>query len=555
MQLWHHPAGVFLRKVVRGSRTYWDLAEGHRDPASGKVVQKTVAHLGRDEDIAPKLESLRRSIARLAASPLVDLRDLQPNSARDIGGVWLLDQLWRELGLDQVLTQTCGEKVARAGFAIVANRVLAPRSKLATSRWLERVARPDGGEWELDYQHLLRAMDVVSEHQQELEEKVYWQLVDLLRIDLTLVFVDLTSVYVEGEGQSPLWQYGVSKDGKRQNKQLLLALVVTPDGYPLAHFLFPGNRAEKQAVLEMLVELRERYRLQRCVIVGDRGLVSAEVIRSLTEAGYEYILALRARQSKTAMAAVEADLHNWEAVDDNLFVQEVQIENADRVLLALNDEKQEVDRRWREQLLERAWEALDALIERWDAGRLTDEQEAIAAATKTLVQLDAHKFFRVRVTGGRLTASEREDRLEREARLDGLFILQSNAADLAPTAVVSAYKQLASVERAFRTLKSFLRVRPVFHFSERRIRAHFFLCVLAYLLENHLGQRLETAQADVSARAALEALETLRVVDYDLPVAASSRILIFTRPTPAALAVLRTLGLRLPKQLTLPVAA
>jgi Transposase DDE domain len=250
----------------------------------------------------------------------------------------------------------------------VANRILAPRSKLATSRWLERVARPDGGEWELDYQHLLRAMDVVAEHQQELEEKVYWQLVDLLRIDLTLVFVDLTSVYVEGEGQSPLWQYGVSKDGKRQNKQLLLALVVTPDGYPLAHFLFPGNRAEKQAVLEMLVELRERYRLQRCVIVGDRGLVSAEVIRALTEAGYEYILALRARQSKTAVAAVEADQHEWEAVDDNLFVQEVEVENADRVLLALNDDKQDVDRRWREQLLERAWEALDALIERWDFG-------------------------------------------------------------------------------------------------------------------------------------------------------------------------------------------
>jgi cell division GTPase FtsZ len=118
----------------------------------------------------------------------------------------------------------------------------------------------------------------------------------------------------------------------------------------------------------MLVELRERYRLQRCVIVGDRGLVSADVIRALTEAGYEYIVALRARQSKTAVAAVEAEQHNWEAVDDNLFVQEVQVENADRVLLALNDDKQDVDRRWREQLLERAWEALDALIERWDSG-------------------------------------------------------------------------------------------------------------------------------------------------------------------------------------------
>lgn len=515
-----------------------------------------LAHLGRDEELRPKLESLQRSLAKLSESPLIDPRQISPEAAREIGGVWVLDQLWRELAMDQILTESAGAEAAETCFAIIASRILAPRSKLATSRWLTRNARPDGGEWDLEYHQLLRAMDAVAGAQQEIEERVYWQLVDLLQLDLTLVFVDLTSVYVEGEGLSPLWQYGVSKDGKRQNKQLLLALVVTPDGYPLAHFLFPGNRAEKAAVLEMLVELRQRYRLQRCVIVGDRGLISASVVRALTEAGYEYILSLRARQSKTASAAVEADADQWEAIDDNLFVQEVKLPDQEaRVLLALNDEKQGIDRAWREQLLDKAWSALDSLLERWQSGRLKDEQMAVAAATKALVQLDAHKFFRVRVTKGVLEVSEREDRLAKEARLDGVFILQSTASGLAATEIVNAYKQLLAVERAFRTLKSFLRVRPVFHFSERRIRAHFLLCILAYLLENHLGRRLEQAEAGFSARAALEALETLKVVDYELPVPTSRRIRVFTKPTTAALTVIAKLGFKLPRQLTLPTAA
>ena len=506
---------MFLRRVVRGQRTYWDLVESVREPGSGSVRQKVLAHLGRDEDLRPKLDSLQRSLAKLTATPLIDLRHIEPQAAPEIGRIWLLDQLWRELGLHDILANATSTRTAEIGFAIVANRIMAPRSKLATQRWLERVARPNGGEWELEYRDLLEAMDAIAERQREIEERVYWRLVDLLRLELTLVFVDLTSVYVEGEGLSPLWQ------------------------------------------LEMLVELGERYRLQRCVIVGDRGLISSQVIRALAEAGFEYILSLRARQSKTATAALEADADQWQALDDNLFVQEVKVEGEeDRVLLVLNDEKQDIDRRWREQLMEKAWSALDALLERWEAGRLEDEQAAIESATRKLVQLDAHKFFRVRVTkAGALQIEERQDRLAREARLDGVFLLQSSAKEMAATAIVEAYKQLVSVERAFRTLKSFLRVRPVYHFSERRIRAHFLLCVLAYLVENHLARRLAEVGEERSARALLEELESLRVVDYDLGVSMSARLRVLTRPTSAVVSVLAKLGYRLPKQLTLPVAA
>ncbi|MHB1523042.1 MAG: IS1634 family transposase [Candidatus Dormibacteria bacterium] len=124
-------------------------------------------------------------------------------------------------------------------------------------------------------------------------------------------------------------------------------------------------------------------------------------------------------------------------------------------------------------------------------------------ATRALVQIDAHRFFHVQVRGEVLAVEENQEHLEREARLDGVFILQSSAADLDPLAIVTAYKQLLWVERAFRTLKSFLRVRPVYHFTERRIRAYIFLCVLGYLMENHLRQRLLQAGSPYSARAAL----------------------------------------------------
>jgi hypothetical protein len=154
-----------------------------------------------------------------------------------------------------------------------------------------------------------------------------------------------------------------------------------------------------------------------------------------------------------------------------------------------------------------------------------------------------------------LQVGEREDRLAKEARLDGIFILQSTAAGLAATEIVNAYKQLLAVERAFRTLKSFLHVRRVFHFSERRIRAHFLLCIPGLPAPEPSRPPAGAGRTGISARAALEALETLKLVDYELPVQTSRRIRVFTKPRPEALAVIAKLGLKLPSQLTLPSAA
>ena len=546
---------MYLRRVVRGKRVYLDLVEGHRDPKSGKVRQRVLGHLGREEEVRPHLPTLIQALQRLAETPLVDPSSVPPEAAQDFGGMWLCGQLWQELGLDRVLTEATDRETAERCFALVANRVLAPRSKLATQRWLERVARPDGGRWDLEYSHLLRGMDALAEVQPQVEEAVYWQLMNLLRCDPTLVFVDLTTIYAEGEGVEPLWQYGHSKDDKSQNKQLLLALVVTPDGYPLAHFLFEGNRAEKVAMLEMLQQLRHRFGLKRCVVVGDRGLISAAVLRALDEAGYDHILALRARQSKTATAALEQEVSSgWTEVDEHLWVQEVKVPEAPRVVLAFNPQKQLEDRRWRQRKLEQGWDAMDGLLDRWESGRISSDQVAIREATRALVQMEAHRFFHVQVRGQTLSVAENQEHLEREARLDGVFILQSSAQDLDPQAVVLAYKQLLWVERAFRTLKSFLRVRPVYHFTERRIRAHIFLCVLGYLLENHLRQRLLQSDAGCSARAALEALEPLRVVSYDLP-GLPTPIRVCTRPTPQALALVSGLGYTLPTRLPLPTVA
>lgn len=546
---------MYLRRVVRGERVYLDLVEGHRDPRSGKVRQRVLGHLGREEQVRPHLPALIQALQKLAATTLLDPSAVAPDSAIDYGGMWLCGELWQELGLGRVLTEATDRETAERCFALVANRVLAPRSKLATHRWLERVARPDGGSWELPYVQLLRGMDALAKVQPQVEEAVYWQLMDLLRCDPTLVFIDLTTIYAEGEGVEAIWQYGHSKDGKSQNKQLLLALVVTPDGYPLAHFLFAGNRAEKVAMLEMLQQLRHRFGLKRCVVVGDRGLISAAVLQALDEAGYDHILALRARQSKTATAALEQeDRSGWTEVDEHLWVQEVAVPDPPRVVLAFNPQKQVEDRRWRERKVEQGWGAMEGLLDRWQQGRISSDQVAIRDATRALVQIDAHRFFHVQVRGGVLSVEENQEHLEREARLDGVFILQSSAQDFDPQAIVTAYKQLLWVERAFRTLKSFLRVRPVYHFTERRIRAHIFLCVLGYLMENHLRQRLLQAGAPYSARAALEALEPLRVVTYDLP-GIPVPIRACTRPTPEALAVASALGYTLPARLPLAAVA
>jgi hypothetical protein len=155
-------------------------------------------------------------------------------------------------------------------------------------------------------------------------------------------------------------------------------------------------------------------------------------------------------------------------VDKHLWVQEVEVPDAPRVVLAFNPQKQLEDQRWRERKLEQGWAAMEGLLDRWQQGRIIPDQVAIRDATWSLVQIDAHRFFHVQVRGEVLGVEENQEYLEREARLDGVFILQSNAADLDPQAIVTAYKQVLWVEGAVRTVKSFLRVRPVYQFRRSR---------------------------------------------------------------------------------------
>jgi len=200
------------------------------------------------------------------------------------------------------------------------------------------------------------------------------------------------------------------------------------------------------------------------------------------------------------------------------------------------------------------WAATDTLADRWEQWRITSDQVAIRDAARTVVQMEAHRFFHVQVQGGTLSIQQHQEHLEREARLDGVFIRQSSAQDPDPQAIVTACKQRLWVERPFRSLKSFLRVRLVYHFTERRIPAHIFKCVLGYLMENHLRRRLLQAGAPFSARAALEAIEPLRVVTNDLP-GVPVPIRVCTRPTPQALAVASALGYNLAARLPLSAAA
>ncbi len=253
--------------------------------------------------------------------------------------------------------------------------------------------------------------------------------------------------------------------------------------------------------------LRHRIGLKRCVVVGERGLMSAAVAQALDEPGNDHILALRARKSKTATAALEQeDSSGWTEVNGHLRGQEVAVPDAPRVVLAFNPQKHLENQRWPERKLQQGWAAMEGLLDRWQHGRISSDHVAIRDATQVPVQIDAHRAFHVQMQGGTLNVEENQERLERETRLDGVFLLQSSAAALDPQAIMTSCEQLLWVVRAFRTLNGFLRVQPVDHVTERRIRAHIFLCVLGYLMGNHLRQQQLQSAAPCSARAALETL-------------------------------------------------
>ena len=521
---------MYLRMTKRrnadGSEVrYYQLAENVWDAAKGCSVTRVVYNFGRADQLdGDALRRLASSILRVvpdggtlpvgAASQGGDLhlRDSWP-----YGGALALGSLWSELEIDKVLDKLATEAgtkvpIERALFAMVANRALAPCSKLyCFEQWIRQEVQIPGTS-SLALHHLYRSMDFLEDNKEAVEKAVYFATADLMNADVDLVFYDTTSLHFEvdeedegttmrgGTEHPPLRKRGHSKNGREDAPQIVVGLAVTRDGLPVRSWVFPGNKADVTTVEKVKQDLKG-WKLGRCVFVGDAGMNSEDNRRKLALGGGKYILASRIRAGDEVTTDVLRRAGRYQEVADNLRVKEFFVgdgERRTRYVVCHNPHEETRQRKHRERLIELLVCELESL------------KPSATGHSKRMCELQTSRRFGryLREVNGVLVIDQAA--VAREANFDGKWVLTSNDDTLTPEDLALGYKQLMRVEECWRQLKSGLKMRPVFHHRPWRIQAHVTLSVLALLLE-----RIAEIRSGQTWRDVRDELEKLKVVEYD----------------------------------------
>ncbi|WP_272010658.1 IS1634 family transposase [Roseovarius sp. ZX-A-9] len=514
---------MFVRINESGGRRYLQVVESYRNEA-GKPRHRVIANLGRIDGMEDgHLDGLIRGLCRAAGRDEPAKLEVTYAPARAFGDVFALHALWTELGFDRALGRALRSGKRRLDVealvrAMVFNRLCDPASKLGCLRWLDTVAMPAMPEG-VTHQHLLRAMDALMDHADRVEAELAKQVRPLVDRDLAVVFYDLTTVRIHGEGAvaDDLRAFGMNKERGGIARQFVMGVVQTADGLPLMHTVHPGNVAETKTLQGMLTTVLERFPIQRVILVADRGLLSLDNIHEVTaladkdERRLEFILAVPARRYADLV-----DTFRTLSFDD---AELAEATFADHRLIVANDPLRAAEqgdrRRARIAELEAMAEKMVAKLDAQDAGRTAkgrraSDRGAYSRFTRAVAEAELTRFIKADLAADRFSWRVDEAAVANAELFDGKLALITNAPDLAAADAVARYKALADIERGFRVLKSDIEIAPVHHRLPDRIRAHALICFLALVLYRVMRMRLKAKGHSASPRTALDLLARIQ---------------------------------------------
>ncbi len=573
---------MYLRETKRRNKdgstvSYLQLAHNERHPETGSPVAKVIHNFGRadqvDRDALARLvSSISRFLEPAEAIRATSGSEVEVVDSRRFGGAYVLRSLWERLWIADALTHSAegrrlsSDLVEQVLFALVANRCLEPGSKLAATHWAsERVALLGCPSFDDDAAYA--AMDFLLDALPEIAKGIFDRTATLLNLSCDVIFVDTSSTYFERDVPDPLAELDTalgeseaeneaaaakgpeesatrrfskhSKDHRPDLPQVVLGMAVTAEGIPIRCWTFPGTTSD-QAIMKTIKDDLSGWMLNRVVWVADSGFNSANNRAYLEHGGGHYVVAERVRGGSREAKAALARAGRYHAVAGNLEVKEVRLGDgarSQRFCVCHNPEVAARDRRVRDNLVRYLEQKIETSDD-WSKQR----RDELVGELRTTPAL--HRLVR-RTPEGLLRIDK--GAIANEERLDGKFLLRTSDDTLTPTDLALAYKQLHEVERGWRDLKGALRLRPVFHSREDRIRAHVQLCWLALLLirtvEHQTGDTwrnvrneldrmhlvtLETAEGRVAQRStttprqhqifqALEIAEPARFYDFQLP--------------------------------------
>lgn len=503
---------VTKSKQKAGIAEYVQLVQSVRHPETGVPRAQVIHHFGRRDQL--DLDALRRLIKSISrflnndeAAAITGVGSpFEFLGARAVGTTWFLDGLWKRLGIDREIATLLANRgfttpIERILFAMVANRALAPCSKLAIESWATRDVLITGLT-EVTSDQLYRAMDFLLDAQAEIQKAVFFNVASLLNLEVDVVFLDTTSTYFEVESPDDpedaklhLRRRGHSKDNHPELPQVVIGFAMTKEGIPVRCWTWPGNTSDQSVIDEVKRDLNG-WKLGRVITVADAGFNSEKNRTRLQTAGGHFILGEKLRVTATGHPAEALSRQGrFKTLEDGLEIKEVKVGGtgtaARRFVVVLNPEEARRDVAKREDILAEVRRRLEALKE------LEGEPHEKAECA-----LRSHPVFGRYVTQtpkGRLTLHR--EKIAHEELLDGKFLITSSDDTLSAEEIVRGYKALWKIERAFRDLKHVLDVRPVYHRLSDRIRAHVLLCWLALLLvrvaENETKQTWGTLRPEL----------------------------------------------------------
>ncbi len=494
-----------VRTTRSGKVRYLQLAHNEWDAEAQRSRTRVLYNFGREDELDK--DAVRRLVASLSrlldpaeALAAAEPGELSVTASRPAGGIHVLDQLWRRLGLDDAVRRTlAGRRLSpdteRVLFALVANRALAASSKLAATEWVCSDVHVDGLD-EVTDDACYRAMDHLLAIERSLAEQAYFQVTDLLNLEIDLLFFDTTSTYFETEeadedvprdeegirvaaddgrkaGEAGFRTHGKSKDSRDDLPQVIVGMAVTRDGIPVRVWSWPGNTAGSGLIRQVKKDLRE-WTLSKVIWVADRGFTSAENRRFLMQGGGGYIIGEKIRSPSPDVQAALSRQGRYKNVRDNLQVKEVRLgdDDHDRFIICFNPGQAERDAAIRAKLTAQLEELIDG------TGALTAAERGKIEGS--LASRPGLKRF-LRVTPGGLLRTDKA-KIAAEENLDGKYLLRCSDPHMTTEDIALGYKQLLEVERGWRDMKQVIDLRPVYHRREDRIRAHVILCWLALLL-------------------------------------------------------------------------
>jgi transposase len=463
----------------RTSRPTYLLRESYRE--GKKVRKRTIANLSSLSD--EQIEAIRAVLAGQIVRPVEQL--WQTTRSRSHGAVQAVRVAMQRLGLESLIASRASPE-RDAVCAMVAARVLAPHTKLATTRWWHTTTLAEEyGVLGADETDLYAAMDWLLERQSSIEKKLAARHL----AQGALALYDLSSSYFEGNC-CPLAKIGYSRDGKRNTPQVNYGLLTTRAGCPVAISVYEGNTADASTLMPQVTQLREQFDLERLILVGDRGMISHKAINELrTLEGLAWITALKSSQIRALVQGGALQLGLFD--ERNLFEFSHPDFPNERLMACRNVDLGKLRAHKRQALLEATEKELEKVRARIETGSLLGRDKIGVRVGKVLNKYKVGKHFALTIEESGFTFKRLQYQIDAEAALDGLYVIRTSVSkkQMSTAEAVRSYKALAEVERAFRSMKTIdLHIRPIHHRLEGRVRAHIFLCMLAYYVEWHMRE-------------------------------------------------------------------